>query len=148
MTTTAQPLRLRSTRNRRQAHTVAGTSLLGTVALIAPALITLSDSPSVVGIISVGTAFGAAALLSVVLAHAIWRLGRTSWPRSAFFAGSALILSTLIGLYASLALIWHGHSFLTEFTTLIEASAVVAAVAGLTVLGGWATDRLRRTQPS
>lgn len=102
-------------------------ALVAVVALTIPAHFTLSDDPSVSGVIAGATAYGAAALLSIVLAAAIWRLTRARALSPALVGVLAIITAAALQLYAALTLIWQGE--------VTVAAVEVPLAAAQTMLG-------------
>lgn len=83
--------------------------LIAVIALTIPAHFTLHGGPTTSGVIAAATAYGVAALLSGVLAAAIWRLLRAPALSSALTGTVAVLAAAALQLYAALTLIWEGH---------------------------------------
>ena len=111
-------------------------ALVAVIALTIPAHLTLADEPSVSGVIAAATAYGAAALLSLVLAAAIWRLMRAHAMSPALVGVGAVFVAAALQLYAALTLIWAGEAIpgqvevpLAAAQTMLGLHLVVMAVA-------------------
>ena len=114
----------------------AAAVLFAVIALTIPAHFTLRDDPAVSGVIAAATAYGAAALLSIVLAAAIWRVMRAHALSPALAGVLAVFTASALPLYAALTLIWerevgpsHVEVPLAAAQTLLGVHLVLMAVA-------------------
>lgn len=136
MTTIAPPLqapslrRVRSSRHRTVAARGA-LSLLAVIALTVPAHLSLQGQVTESATIAAATGFAAASLLSLVAAASIWHLARARAAHSAIASVITLTIASLLHLYASLTLLWHGTTALADFR---EQSATAFAVLGIHLL--------------
>lgn len=113
------------------------------VAHTIPAHFTLHSDPSASGVIAAATAYGAAAILSVVLAASIWRLLRARALTSALTGSLALLVASALQLYASLTLIWQGDQALAQVDVLLATAQMLLGVHLVAAAAG--AIRLRST---
>lgn len=116
-------------------------ALVAVIALTIPAHFTLADDPSASGVIAAATAYGAAALLSLVLAAAIWRLMRARAMSPALVGVVAVLVAAALQLYAALTLIWAGETTPTQVEVPLAAAQTMLGLH--LVVMALATSRLR-----